>query len=98
MESPKGLIDIRGHLAPLSWMISSRSLIVGVICSKCVIPSCAHLSWHGKAYFNIWKDCLWMIIMSSMCPCDSNQKMVVVLVSQVSIGRGIMAPRVQRQH
>jgi uncharacterized membrane protein YgcG len=27
-------------------------------------PHHLHPSWHGKVYFNIWRGCLWMIIMS----------------------------------
>ncbi len=68
IEPPKGPINIWGRLEPLSWVISSRSLIVSVICSKCVIPSCSHLSWHGRVCFNIWKGCLWMTIMNSGVP------------------------------
>jgi hypothetical protein len=68
MEPPKGPINIQGQLAPLSWMISSKSLIVGVICSKCVIPNCSHPSWHGKVCFNIWKGYLWMTIMNLDVP------------------------------
>jgi hypothetical protein len=68
MEPPKGPVNIQGWLEPLSWMISCKSLIVGVICNKCVIPSCSHLSWHGRVCFNIWKGRLWMIIMNSRVP------------------------------
>jgi hypothetical protein len=68
MEPLKGHVDIQGRLAPLSWMISSKSLIVGVICNKYVIPNCSHLSWHGRVCFNIWKGHLWMTIMNSNVP------------------------------
>jgi hypothetical protein len=62
------IVDIQGQLAPLSWVISSNSLIVGVICSKCVIPDYSHLSWHGKVCFNIWRGYLWMTIMNLNVP------------------------------
>jgi len=68
MEPPKGPIDIQRQLAPLSWMISSKNLTIGVICSKSIIPSYSHLSWHVKVCFNIWKCHLWMIIMSLNVP------------------------------
>jgi hypothetical protein len=55
-------------LAPLCWMISSKSLIIGVICSKCIILNYSHPSWHGRVYFNIWKGHLWIIIMNSGVP------------------------------
>jgi len=68
MEPPKGLVNIRRQLAPLSWMISSKSLTIGVICSKCVIPNYSHPSWHVRVCFNIWRCRLWMIIMSLNVP------------------------------
>jgi len=68
MESPKGPVDIRGWLAPLSSMISSRNLTASVICNKCIIPNYSHPSWHGRVCFNIWKGHLWMIIMNSNMP------------------------------
>jgi hypothetical protein len=68
MEPPKGLVNIQKWLTPLSWMISSRSLTIGVICNKCIIPNYSHLSWHGKVCFNIWKSHLWMTIMNSNVP------------------------------
>ncbi len=43
-------------------MISFKSLTTNVIWNN------SHPSWHGKVWFNIWKDQLWMMIMSSgMC-------------------------------
>jgi hypothetical protein len=65
MESPKDLINIQGWLASSSSIISSKHLIVNVICNRC---DCLHLSWHGRVYFNIWKGHLWMIIMSLGMP------------------------------
>jgi hypothetical protein len=49
-------------------MISSMNLIAGVICGKCVIPSCSHPLWHGRVYFNIWKGHLRMTIMNLGVP------------------------------
>jgi hypothetical protein len=37
-------------------MISFKSLIINVICNKCVIPNYSHPSWHGKVCFNIWSS------------------------------------------
>jgi hypothetical protein len=57
-----GPINIQGQLTPFSWMISSMSFIVGVICNKCVIPNYSYPSWHGKVYSSIWRGHLWMTI------------------------------------
>jgi hypothetical protein len=51
-------IAIQRKITPFSWMISSGSLTIGVICNKCVIFNCSYLSWHGKVCSNIWKGYL----------------------------------------
>jgi hypothetical protein len=45
MEPPKGPINIKGWLAPLNWMISSRNLRFCVICNKCIITP--FMAWKG---------------------------------------------------
>jgi hypothetical protein len=74
MEPPKGPDKIWGWLAPLSWIITSKSLTIVMICNKCIIPNYSHPSWHGKVCFNIWKGRLWTIIMSLGMPMKFNLK------------------------
>jgi hypothetical protein len=50
-----GPINIQRWLTQFSWMISSMSFTVGVICNKCVIPNYSYHSWHGKVCCNIWR-------------------------------------------
>jgi hypothetical protein len=48
---PKGPANFWGWPTPLIWMISSKSLILSVICNNCKIHNNLHLSWHGKGLF-----------------------------------------------
>jgi hypothetical protein len=50
MEPLKSPVNIQRSLAPLSSMISFKNLIVGVICSRCIIPNCSHPSCHRKLF------------------------------------------------
>jgi hypothetical protein len=47
----------RRFFAPSNQMISFENLILGVICNNYKICNNLHLSWHGKVYSNIWRDC-----------------------------------------
>jgi hypothetical protein len=47
MEPLRDPIDIWGRLATSNWMISFKSLTIGVICNRCELFNCLHFSWDG---------------------------------------------------
>jgi hypothetical protein len=75
-------------------MISSSNFTIGVICNKCVIPNCSHLSRHRKVHFNILRGHLWMIIMNLVVPMRFRLRFgsYIDLPIMFFIIRGIVAP------
>ncbi len=61
MKPPKDFVDIHRQLVPLNKLISFKISTIGVIFYRCIILNYSHHSWHGRVYFNIWKNYQWTI-------------------------------------